>query len=134
MSDFTDYLETAIRDWMSQNTSMPATPTDLYVGLHTSDPTDSPGGTTEVSAADYSRVGVPCPGGWATPTTNSFENANVVNFGTTTNSWGSVSHVALYDASTGGNALATFALNSTNSISSGEDVTFPAGQLSFNID
>lgn len=138
MSDFTDYAETSIVEWMSQNTGMPSAPTDLYVALHTSDPGESPDGTTEVSAPDYSRVAVTTGSGWTTITSGDaqgFENANEVDFGTTQNDWGTISHVSLWDGSSDtDNCLAAYALSSSGSAPSGVDVSFPAGNLSFTID
>jgi len=134
MSDLTDYTETQFRDWMSQGTDPDTAPSSLYVGLHTSDPGDSPDGSTEVSATDYSRVQVTAGSGWGTPQNNTFENANEVSFGTATSSWGTVTHVSLWDGSSGGNCLAAFALNSQKSINTDDEATFPAGNLSFALD
>ena len=135
MSDFTDYTEQAIRDWMSQGTAMPSAPTALEVSLHTADPTESPDGTTEVSEADYSRQSITAGSGWDTTTNPTlFENANAVSFTATANNWGSITHVALSDGS--GNWLASYALNNSVSIDgSGSDDTleFAAGDLNFEI-
>lgn len=134
MSDATDYLETAIRDWFSQGTAMPSAPGTLYIALHTSDPGESPDGSTEVSAGDYSRVGVTTGTGFSTslnPT--EFSNANEVSFGTATNDWGTVSHVSLWDASTGGNCLAAYGLSTSKAINTNDEATFPAGDLTVTI-
>jgi hypothetical protein len=135
MSDLTDYTEGLFRDWMSQGSSMPAPPGTIYVGLHTSAPGESPDGSTEVSAADYDRVGVSAGTGWNTPGENDFQNANEISFGTTQNDWGNISHASLWDASSTGNCIAAFALDSGGgSTPSGIDVSFPAGDLSFSLD
>lgn len=137
MSDFTDYSETAIRDWMSQGTTMPAAPSDLYVALHTSDPGETPDGSTEVSAADYDRVGVTAGSGWSTITSgggSGFENASETSFGEATNNWGTISHISLWDAQTGGNCLASYAVGTSKPIDTGDEATFPAGDISFTID
>lgn len=134
MSDFTDYTEQAIRDWLSQGTAMPSAPGTLYVALHTSDPGESPDGTTEVSASDYDRTGAATGSGWNTITSGDgtgFENASEIDFGTTSNNWGTLTHVSLWDSQTDGNCLAAYALDSGGDAPSGIDVTFPAGDLSF---
>lgn len=132
MTGFTEYLETSIRDWMSQGTAFPSAPSALEVSLHTADPTDSPDGSTEVSASDYARVSVSAGSGWTTVGVDGFENTNIIDFGTTQNDWGSVSHAALSDGS--GNWLATTSVSNGGSIPSGTDVYFEAGQLTFTSD
>jgi hypothetical protein len=137
MSDLTDYSETEFRDWMSQGVSTDTPPDPIYIGLHTSDPGESPDGSTEVSAADYSRVGVAADTGWATPTTSSFENASEVTFGEATNDWGTVSHVALWDdtqGAAGETAIAAYALDTSKAINTGDEAVFRAGDLSFSLD
>lgn len=138
MSDFTDYLETAIRDWLGTGSAFPTAPGTVYVSLHTADPGESPDGSTEVSAGDYSRQGVSTSGGWNTtlnPTT--IENANAISFTATSNNWGTISHVALWDGTADtDNTFASYALNNSVSIDgSGSDDTleFAAGDLSFEI-
>lgn len=136
MSDFTDHLETMIRDWMSQGTAFNSAPGTLYIGLHTSDPTDSPDGTTEVGADDYSRASVTTGSGFDTslnPT--EFTNANDVSFGEATNNWGTIEHVSLHTSTIGGggNWLATIALSSSKTIDSGDEAVFPAGSLTFEV-
>lgn len=135
MSDFVDYTETIIRDWMSQGSAMPSSPGSVYVALHTSSPSEGSPGSTEVGAGDYSRATTTAGTDWNTslnPT--QFSNANEVSFGEATSSWGTISHVSLWDSSTDGNCLAAFALDSSKSISSGDEATFPSGDLSFQID
>lgn len=135
MSDFTDYAEEQIRDWMSQGTDAATAPTNLHVALHTADPTDSPDGSNEVSATDYSRASTAAGSGWTTSSNpTGFSNANEVSFGEATSSWGTISHVSLWDSSTGGNCLAAFSVSSSKAIESGDEATFPAGDITFNID
>lgn len=140
MSDFTTYTEEAIRDWMSQGSAMPSAPSSLHVALHTADPGGSPDGSTEVSASDYSRQSVSAGSGWSTTGSgepSGFENASEVNFGESTSNWGTITHVSLWDGSTAtDNCLAAYALDagSEGEVTSGVEVLFPAGDLSFNID
>lgn len=135
MTDFTDFVETEIRDWLSQGTDPIAAPTNLHVALHTSDPGDAPDGTTEVSAGDYSRVSTSTPGDWNTPASNQFDNANEISFGTATSDWGTISHVSLWDgAATSDNALAAYGLDSNKTINTDDEAKFAAGDLSFSID
>lgn len=138
MSDFTYYVEEAIRDWMSQGSSMPSAPSDLYVALHTDDPTDDPDGSTEVDASDYDRASTSTGSDWDETGSGSpygFENASEISFGEATSDWGEVSHVSIWDASdTDGDAYASFSLSSSKEITDGDEARFSAGDLSFDID
>lgn len=137
MSDFTTYVEQQVRDWMSQGTDMPVAPANLYVALHTSDPGNDPDGTTEVGAADYSRVSTAAGTDWATTGTggpSGFENAVEITFSEATSDWGTITHVSIWDASdTTGNALAAYALNTQKTINTNDQARFKAGDLSFDI-
>lgn len=136
MSDFTDYSEAAIRDWMSQGSDMPTAPTNLFVALHTSDPGDAPDGSTEVSAGDYSREETAAGTDWDTTSGSgeSFENASELNFGAATNDWGAISHISLWDGSgTGDNCLAAYALDSSKQIDTDDEAKFNAGEIDFTV-
>ena len=56
MAEFSNYLENAIINAVLRNTSY-TSPTTVYVGLFTNDPTDADAGT-EVSGGSYARVSV----------------------------------------------------------------------------
>lgn len=136
MSDFTAYIEAQIANWMTQDTQMDTPPSNIYVGLHTAAPGNSPDGSTEVSATDYSRLST-APADWTVlsgdgPTT--FENANELLFPAAQNNWGTISHVTLWDSSSGGNAIAKYAVSSSKSIDTNDEARFPANDLSFDID
>lgn len=141
MSDLTDYAETVFRDWLSQGTSAPTPPDPLYVSLHTADPGESPDGSTEVSATNYSRQSVGSSG-WnkLAPADlgingHGFENANSVQFDTANSDWGTITHVALWDGTADtDNVYAAFALASSRSINAGDQAQFAAGNLAFALD
>ena len=133
------YLEELVQDWWSKSEDMPSAPSNVYVSLHTADEGNQPDGSNEIdsSSASYSRVST-SPADWnvsgSGPTTVS--NANAINFGDPTESWGTVSHFAIWDASTAGNPLlATVALDSSKSIdSSTDEVRFDSGALTADLD
>jgi len=142
MTDLTSYSQQEFRDWMSQGTATDTPPDPLYVSLHTSDPGETPDGSTEVSATNYSRQSV-SSSGWNTlapadftnADAHGFENANSIQFDPANSSWGTVSHVALWDGSSASdNALASFALDSSRSVADGDQVQFAATNLSFGLD
>lgn len=144
MSALSDYLENKLVDLIlrGQTFTPPAT---VFVALLTAAPSDA-GGGTEVSAAGYARVGVTASlANWAgtqgagttvasSGTGGQTSNNNAVTFGAPTANWGSVTHVALFDASSGGNLLAWGALSSAKTINNGDAApSFAAGQLTFTL-
>lgn len=135
MTDLTHYGETQVLDWFSQGVDLVA-PTNLHVALHTADPGDNPDGTTEVTATDYARYQTATGTDWNVtgnaPRTT--DNATEITFGTATNSWGTISHVSLWDAATGGNCLAAYALSTSKAIDVDDEAQFAAGDLSFQVD
>lgn len=136
MSDLTDYFEDAIMNWCFQNTAMPSTPTSVDIHLHTADPTESPDGSTEVSATDYSPYNESTTGtAWNSDTSGSshqVSNANELNFGVAQNNWGDISHFSVSD--TNGNYLWKSALDSTKTVNTDDEVRFQAGNLTAQID
>ena len=144
MAAMSDYLENKIIDWLfrAQSYTPPAT---LYFGLLTAAPSDT-GGGTEVSGGNYSRVGV--TGSLAnfagtqsagstsasSGTSATTSNNGAINFPTPSAGWGTVTHVAIYDASTSGNLLFWAALTTQKTINSGDTVSFAAAALTVQID
>lgn len=126
MSSFTDYTENLVLNWLLTANSA-TRPTAWYVGLFTAAPSDT-GGGTEVSGNAYARVatGTITVSGTATTATNAaaieFAAANGGN-------WGTITHAAIFDASTGGNMLAWAALTTSRTINDGDVLRIPASSL-----
>jgi hypothetical protein len=97
----------------------------VYVGLYTSDPTDANTGT-EVSGGSYTRKAVT----FGAPANGVSTNSAAVNFDTATASWGTVTHMGLLDASTGGNLLYHGALTTSKTVSNGDAFIFAIAALS----
>jgi hypothetical protein len=137
MSDFTDYTETEIVEWLVGGTDMPTAHADVYVGLHTSDPGESPDGSTEVDAGttSYSRVQTTAGTDWNL-NADSFDNAVEIEFPEANGSWGNVSHFSLWDDTEGnsGNALAKSALDTSRDITDGDAPVFRVGSLTGQVD
>jgi hypothetical protein len=138
MSDFTKFTEQEIVNAMVDGTDFTA-PSNIYVGLHTSDPGNDPDGSTEVSAADYARESTTAGTDWTVVATNgptTFENDGEILFSAAQNSWGTINYVVLWDdtLANGGNALAVYAVSSAKSIDTNDQARFAANQLSFDID
>jgi len=126
MAGFTDYLEDKVLDHVFGGTSYTA-PGTLYVGLFTAAPSDT-GGGTEVSGGSYARKSMPAMTVSGTsPTTAT--NGAAVEFVTATGSWGTVTHVGIFDASSSGNLLCWAALSASKVVASGDVIRFDQGDL-----
>jgi hypothetical protein len=73
-------------------------PTNLYVGLSTADPTDDGSGNAEPSGNGYARVNFNT---WATAASRATSNSGAITFPQASGNWGTITHVTLWDASTG---------------------------------
>lgn len=144
MAALTDYLENKLIDQIFRGQAY-SFPTTLYVGLLTAAPSDSAAGT-EVTGGSYARVGVTNSlANWAgtqgagttvasSGTTGTTSNNAAVTFPTPTASWGTVTHVGIYDASSAGNLLIYAAVSTSKLVNTGDPVDFPIAQLTFQID
>jgi len=124
---FSNHAENLVLDWLLTNGTA-TRPTAWYVGLFTSDPTDADSGT-EVSGGSYARTAVTF-----SVTGNAATNTGGVEFPAATASWGTVSHIAVYDASTSGNMLFHTALDTAKVITDGDVFRIPTGDLDFTLD
>jgi hypothetical protein len=140
MSAMSDYLENKLIDQLFRGQSAPTT-TTLYVGLLTSAPSDS-GGGTEVSGGSYTRASISSSlANWAgtqsagstaasSGTGGQTSNNTAITFATPSAGWGTVTHFGIYDAVSGGNLLFWGALTIAKTINQADTVTFPAASLS----
>ena len=126
MAGFSDYLEDKVLNHVFGGTAYTA-PSTLYVALFTAAPSDS-GGGTECSGGSYARKSMAdMTVSGTSPTTAT--NGAAVEFVTATGSWGTVSHCAVFDASSSGNMLGWAALTASKAVASGDVFRFDAGDL-----
>jgi len=105
-------------------------PTAWYVGLFTSDPTDTGSAGTEVSGNGYARTSVTF-----TVTDDTASNSAAVEFPAATGGdWGTVSHIGIMDAASAGNMLVSSALTTSKSITDGDVFRIPTGELDVILD
>jgi hypothetical protein len=128
-----NYLETAILNLVFRNTAF-TPPANVYVALHTADPTDAATAGTEVTGNAYARVSVTTTGGWTAPvdsgTSKLTDNVNPITFPLPTPAgWGTLTHFSIWDAPTGGNMLVSAPLAAAKTINAGDTVQFAAGDL-----
>jgi hypothetical protein len=129
---FTNHLETLILQW-AFTTGSATRPTAWHVGLFTAAPGEA-GGGTEVSGGSYARQSATF-----TVSGNLATNSAAIEWPAATASWGTISHAAVFDASTGGNMLGYATLQSggspaTFTIGSGSVFRIPSSDLDITLD
>lgn len=125
MGSLSNYLELKLLDHFLKTASF-TVPTNIYVALSTADPGESGSGLAEPSGNGYARV---AHNTWATAASRATSNSGTVTFPTASGAWGTISHWALFDASTSGNMLAYGSLSVSNAVVNGNIVTFAAGEI-----
>jgi len=128
MPEFSDYLENKIIDHLLRNQAY-TPPETVYLALFTT-ATDDAGGGTEVSGGAYARQAVTlgaASGGHS-------ENSADITFPTAAADWGTVTHVALMDALTGGNMLMHTPLDASKTVNNGDTFKISAGDLDVTVD
>lgn len=128
MAEMSNYLENALINATLRGTAY-TSPTTVYVGLYTTDPTDANTGT-EVSGGSYARVAVT----FGAPSNGVSTNSSSVTFPTATGNWGTVTHIGILDASTAGNLLYHTPLDAAKTIASGDVFTISTGNLSVTLE
>ncbi len=103
-------------------------PTAWYVALFTSNPDEDASGT-EVSGGAYVRQSVTF-----TVSGNTASNSAAIEFPTATASYGTVTHIGVFDASSGGNLIAYAALTTSKAIDTGDVMRIPASDLDVTMD
>jgi hypothetical protein len=98
------------------------------LALYTAAPGET-GGGTEVSGTGYVRQSVAF-----TTSGNTTSNNAAVEFPTAGASWGTVTHVGVFDASTSGNLMAYATLSASKAIASGDVFRVPNADLDITLD
>ena len=124
---FSNDFETRVLQYIFTTGSV-TRPTAWHVALYTAAPNDS-GGGTEVSGGAYARQSVAF-----SVSGNTATNSGAVEYPTATASYGTVSHVGVFDAATGGNLIAYAALSASKAIDTGDVFRIPAGDLDITLE
>jgi len=126
---FSNFLETEILDHVFAGAAYTA-PSTHYLALYTAAPSETGGGTeVTTSSTAYARQSVAF-----TTTGNTTSNNAAVEFPTATATFGTVTHVGVFDASTGGNLMAYATLSSSKTIDTGDVFRVPTGDLDITLD
>ena len=129
---FSDFLEDKLLKHTFTNTAY-TPPTTLYVGLFTAAPSDTGGGTEiSTSSTGYARQTATFSVSGTSPTEANISSA--IDFPTATADWGTITHLAVFDASTGGNMLAYSAATTSKTVANGDILRIPAGSLAIRLD
>lgn len=123
MAEMSNYLENALVNATLRNTSY-TSPATVYVALFTTDPTDAASGT-EVTGGSYARTSV----AFAAPSNGAAASSADCTFPTCTSTWGTVSHIGIFDASTAGNLLYHTPLDTSKTIETGDIFKIASGSL-----
>ena len=128
MSSFSDYLENKILGHVFGGVAYTA-PTK-YIGLFTAAPGDAGGGTEVPLTNGYTRETATF-----SVTGNVASNNAVVEWDTATGAgWGTLTHLGIFDAATGGNLLAHGPLTFSREILAGDVFRIPVGNLTITQD
>ena len=129
MAEFSTYLENKIIDHMLRNQAF-TPPTTVYVALFTAD-NGLEGGTItgEVSGGAYARQADTLSAASDGESSNSAD----IEFPTATADWGTITHVALMDAASGGNVLMHSPLDASKTVNNGDTFKINAGDLDITV-
>ena len=126
---FSNTFETRVLTWVFTADSA-TRPTAWYMALFTSNPADDASGTeVSTSGTAYARQSATF-----TISGDTASNSAAIEFPTATASFGTVSHVGVFDASTGGNLIAYAALTTSKAIDTGDVFRIPSGDFDVTLD
>jgi len=127
---FSNDLETKVLNWAFDPLSSPTRPSAIYVALHTANPDE------DASGAEVTTVGTAYvrQTGQFTVTGNTATTNAAIEYPTATADYGTVTHVAVWDAVSGGNMLAYAALTASKTIATGDVMRLPTGELDITLD
>lgn len=116
MANLTNYGENLALDYLLDQVT--------HLGLFTTNPGET-GAGTEVSGGGYSRR----PISFNPSVNGQSANSADVLFPTATASWGTITHVGLFDAITGGNMIWHGQLSASKAIGTDDEFKFASGRL-----
>jgi len=117
-------FETHTLNYLFTSTSV-TRPTAWYVALFTSNPAEDASGTeVSTSGTAYARQSATF-----TVSGNTASNSAAIEFPTATASYGTVTHIGVFDAASAGNLIAYAALTTSKAIDTGDVLRLPASDL-----
>lgn len=132
MGNLSNYAENELLDHVLKVGAY-TPPTNIYVALHTADPTDAGNGAEVANANGYARVVCNV---WNAAASRATANTNLIEFAQATGAgWGTVTHWALWDSATwgAGNCLAHGSFANSKTIVAGNIPKIAAGELDISV-
>lgn len=121
---FTNTYETHVLNYVFTATSV-TRPTAWYIGLFTADPTDTGSTSNEVSGNAYARTSVSF-----SVANDLATNSAAVEFPAASGgNWGTITHIGVMTASSGGDMIVHSALTVSKAINDGDVFRIPTGDL-----
>jgi hypothetical protein len=133
-NDFSDYADGKLLDELFGGTDF-TPPGTLYVSAHTADPGKT--GASEVASSNaYARVSVTnnttnFPASSGSP--RSKTNGATITFPQASGSWGTVTYIGFWDASTAGNFVSRGALGTSVAIAANNTLYFNSGDITITL-
>jgi hypothetical protein len=134
MSAASNYLENKVLDHVLKNTAY-SQPSNLYVGLFKNTSTNAAANleagtlTDEVSGGSYARQA----GAFSAASGGSASTSATITFPAASADWGTITHVAVLDASTSGNVLFWGAVTTSKTIETGDTFQITSGNLTISL-
>lgn len=126
---FSNTFETHVLNYVFTTTSV-TRPTAWYLALFTSNPAEDASGTeVSTSGTAYARQSATF-----TVSGDTASNSSAIEFPTATASYGTVTHVGVFDASSAGNLIAYAALTTSKAIDTGDVLRVNSGELDITLD
>jgi hypothetical protein len=131
---FSDAVEDALLNGMFKGSAVtPYAPIGtVYVSLHTATLNDD-GTGTEVSGSAYARKQVTAAG-WTVSSGGTIMNASAIDFGTAGASWGTITNVGIWNASTSGTLLFAGTLTAQAIVNINDTFQFAGSALKVTLD
>ncbi len=137
MASFSNYAEDKVLDNIFRGTAFSVP--NLHIALFTSSAgleTNNAASQTEITAAGtgYARTAVPSYTGFTAAASGKTTNATALEFPVASLDWGTVTHIALMDAETGGNVVLWGSIRNARPIYSGDIIRFAVGSIIVTLD
>jgi hypothetical protein len=122
-------FETRVLTWLFTGDAV-TRPSAFYIALFTSNPAEDASGTeVSTSGTAYARQSATF-----TVSGNEATNSAAIEFPTATASYGTVTHIGVFDASTSGNLIAYAALSTSKAIDTGDVLRINSAELDVTLD
>ena len=128
-----DYMEQSILESILNSVAFP-TITNAYIALHTTSPLDN-GTGAECTGTNYARIDSGAFTSMTGITDGQTENVAEIAFAQASDAtWGTITHIGIWDALTTGNILYHGALTASKTIGTNDTFKIAAGALTVTLD